>query len=222
MQQPAATFNGNASANALGVHRRVGGCVTAVPDEMYPWPAHYVRQIREEIDPCFIPLWAVTLWRTPNDGFVTTSCHAVGRYVRNPLDGRNVLKNLHMPIRNHFGIHYQSPIVQGPIFDGLTEQERNKGVLPRYEPITGQIVGAMRVAMWKRNNQDIEARIREIEEYEDEQEKRRSLELSQSLAYKRKNDEAQWKQVRGQAGRVFVSETLIKLRETAGLKECVA
>lgn len=213
---PAQTFNGNASANELGLHTRVSGCIKVQGDE--PFPQHYVDLIRQEIDPDFVPLWAETVWRTPNGGIVKTGCHVLARHVPHPRAGASTAK-VQLPAEPVYGIKYQHPIVVAVILDGLTEDERDRGDLPRYEPITRQVVESMRRAMWLRNNGSLEDRIRAFEEADALEEAAESKRVAQEIAYRQRHDSLRLRKVMGKADSVFVSESLVKLREAAGMED---
>ncbi len=208
----------NASANELGLHRRVGGRLCA-QSETYPFPEHYVRQIRREIDPQFVPLWAETLWMTPNDGLVKTGCHVLARHVKHPKHRSMAARVEGMPIRSLYGIRYENPILVAAILDGLTDKDRDKGVIPKFEPITGQVIDSMRYAMWMRNNTSVDEQIAERERRAEEADKASTKSIASELAYRRQHDDLRIRRAQGKADRVYVSDTLTKLREAAGVEK---
>lgn len=208
-------FDGNASANDLGVHVRVGSSISAVPDPLYPVPTHLVRLVRREIDPHFVPLWANIWWKSPNGGLVKTGHHMLARHVRNPHHGAPVIKGLLLPSNRLHGIKYEQPILEANMLDGLTDEERSKGTLPHYVPFDRTVVEVMRWAMWRRNNVTPDERAMAVEEAAAAEEARVSKSLHSEMSYARHHDGNRLRRAAGKADRVYVSDTLVRLREIA-------
>jgi hypothetical protein len=213
----AATFDADASAKDLGLHVQIGYEIVA-QSVAYPFPAHYCRQIREEIDPSFVPLWINKLWRTPNDGQVWTGHHMLARYVPVPRESAPRIKFLTLPSCRTYGIRYENPLLECDILDGLTDKERNQGVLPRFEQFTGRHLEAMRRAMWLRNNLSAEERMAAMQALEQERELRARKSNDSEAEYRRHHDEGRLNRLAGHGDRVFVSDTLKTLREAAGME----
>lgn len=209
------TYSAQQSTKDLGLCRRVGYQISAC-SSVYPFPSHYVKQIRNEFDPSFVPLWIQTTWKTPNDGLVQTGCHMLARFVRHPRAGANVVEHLLLPTSRTYGIKYEVPILQALMLDGLTEEERDRGELPRYEPITRERVEGMRRAMWMRNNKGTKRWKAEIDRIQALEILRNQEATDKELAYRRHHDALRLRCVNGTAARVFVSDTLKTLREAAG------
>jgi hypothetical protein len=215
--ESAATFDADATANELGLHVQLGYEIVA-KSVAYPFPEHYARQIRAEIDPDFVPLWINKLWRTPNDGIVWTGHHMIARHVRHPRSSAPLVKHLRLPMHREYGIRYENPILEADILDGITETERNQGVLPRYEPFTGKHLRTMAYAMWARNNKEGARRAQEQEQIAAAQIAAGRKAQASELAYRRRHDDGRLNRVAGKGDRVFVSDTLRQLRAAAGME----
>lgn len=202
-------FDGNASATDLGLYSPLGYEIVA-QSAVYPFPEHYARQIRREIDPNFVPLWLNKWWRSPNGGIVHTGHHYIARHVPHPKYGEGWIANLHLPAFSVYGIRYKTPIVEVDILEGITDQERDQGVLPRYEPFTGRNIQEMRRQMWKRNNERAETRGPEQEAIETERRERARRNNNSEAAYRRRHDRTRLLRAEGLADRAFVSHTLRK------------
>lgn len=209
------TFDGNASANELGVHRFVTGWVQGFPAVDGPWPVEYVKEVHE-FDPSFRLLWVVNVWKTPNDGIVKTGGFMIARQVRNPVNTRDWIKHPRLSSHSVHGVKYQAPLLSADILDGLEDKDRQKGALPRFEPFTGRHVNTMRAALWFRNNKDTDRAERERLELAAKAEFEADKKFKAEKAYERKND-ALWRNTK-QGAAVYVSESLQKLRESAGFK----
>ena len=197
-----------AAANELGLNVEVGSVITAD----YYFPEHLARRIRAEIDPNFRPLWVRYLWRTPNDGFVWTGHHILARHVPFPRSEQPPIPNLILPAPHEkvHGVTYQAPIVMGRTLDGLTDEELQAGVLPRYEPFTENDLRDMRWAMWRRNNVRSADRIREGKEARRDGAAYNRRQSAARARYRVWNDRLRFKKHLGVADSVFVSHTLRK------------
>lgn len=206
------TFNANADSNELGVHTTVGYCVTAD----YNFDSYWARRILAELDPFFRPLWVNILHRSPNGGFVWTGHHMLARYV--PITRAQIapIRNFLPPTSAVHGIRYENPIIEADLLDGLTDSERDLGVLPRYQPFTGERFRQMQYARWVLRNKTFKQRRRERQELREQQElearranenREKARAIERNFLVKRHTD---------MVDRVYVSDTLKQLRETAG------
>lgn len=146
------SFAPDASAADLGVHTLIGGQVSCVPDALYPADAGLVARIRQEIDPQFRPLWVTNFWRSPGGAVVRVGHHMVARYVPHPYLFAPTIRHLMLPTFPHYGIHWRTPIVEAYLLDGITDEERDRGMLPRYEPFSDRHFQTLKASMWARNN----------------------------------------------------------------------
>jgi hypothetical protein len=199
-------FNPDASANELGLYERVGAQITCVPDPVYSIPVHLLRQIHREIDPAFRPLWVNILWKSPNGGVVRTGHHLIARHVLHPIAGAPVIKGLLLPTTNLYGIEWRQPILIATVLDGLSDQERNRGVLPRYVPFDARIVKSMKYAMWRRNNVSANERANQNDQAEQEAERRVKAEIVAGVTERKKDELLRIKRAMGKADYVYVSD----------------
>lgn len=211
------TFNPDASAKDLGVHRFVTGWIQCGPGADAPWPSHNIRLVHE-FDPKFRLMWVVNVWKTPNDGIVKTGNYMLARQVVNPTATGDWIKNPRLPIGSVHGVSYRGPFLAASILDARTSSEMQHGVIPKFKPFTGREVETMRAAMWLRNNKSLDEREREASEAEAEAEKRAERTMHKEAIYRRQYDGVQLRKLVGKADRVYVSESLRKLREVAGVK----
>jgi hypothetical protein len=204
----------DATANELGVYRHVGGWVQGYPDG--PWPTAKIQDVIA-FDPAFRLLWVVNVWKTPNEGIVKTGSYMIGREVKNPYASREWIKGLRLSQYPVDGVRYTRQIMAANILDGLTDSERNAGKLPRFEPFTSRHVESLRKAIWqvKHVSQDEEDAIEQAAADEAEQKAFRQIAKDRE---DEKRERALHNRVKaGRAARTFVSDTLVKLRETAGM-----
>lgn len=183
---------------------------------MYPAPEGLIKRIRSEIDPAFVPLWCNKWWQSPNGGLVKTGYHIIARHVPHPRHRAPVVRNLVLPTNRTYGINYENPILLCLSMDGLSDDERNRGCLPRYEPFTGDTFRAMKKAMWTRNNKRPDETVDEWVNSEKEREAKVWKSVSDEADYRHQHDGVQFRKGTGAADRVYVSDTLIKLRDIAG------
>jgi hypothetical protein len=203
------------SANALGVYVPVGHSITGIPDAMYPAPDSLVRRILK-FDPAFRPLWVNQWWKSPNGGIVKTGHHMLARFVPHPRSPKRVIKGLLLPSYKLYGVEFRPPILEALLLDGLSDEERNRGVLPKYVPYTGVLVENMREMMWRRNNIHPDDRAKAMVEKPEAAENRHWENVLAETSYRMKHDAHRFPKNGFIAPRVFVSDTLIKLREAAG------
>lgn len=181
---------------------------------MYPAPDSLIRHILE-FDKDFRPLWVNQCWKSPNGGIVKTGHHMLARYVPHPRAARRVIKGLTLPTTKLFGVTYQPPILEALLLDGLSDEERDRGVLPNYVPFTGVLVENMRAMMWRRNNIHPDDRAADMERREAEAEARAKKASDDRAMYAQKHDAHRFPKNDWINPRVFVSDTLVKLREAA-------
>lgn len=212
-----ATFDADATAKNLGVHTLVAGWYQCVPPADYPDPEGFVKAMLE-LDPGFRVLWVVNVWKTPNDGLRKTVSYAIGRHVRDPHSDTTLAAHLLLPTYPRYGIRYEEPIVIADIRDGLSTSERNKGVLPRFVPLTGIEYRSCQKALWLHRNKHTKQVQREMEQQEADEQERASKALHAERAYERQHDSLRTRCKAGMAARTFVSDSLVKLRESAGYK----
>jgi hypothetical protein len=196
----------------------VGSVVSGVPDPMYPAPEALIRRIRAEIDPHFVPLWVNKWWKTENGSLVKTGYHMIARHVRNPHFRAPVIKGLLLPTTKTYGIRYEAPILMALSMDGLSDDESIAGQLPRYEPFSNQTFNAMKKAMWLRNNKSADQESDDLGNAVKEAEAKVWQSVSEEADYRHKNDGLQFRKGYGTADSVYVSSTLVKLREAAGME----
>jgi hypothetical protein len=204
------------SANALGVYVPVGHQITGIPDALYPAPDSLIRRILE-FDKDFRPLWVNQWWKSPNGGIVKTGHHMLARYVPNPRSARRVIKGLVLPTVKTYGVYFKPPILEALLLDGLSQTERDNGALPRYVPFTSVLVENMRANMWRRNNLNTDERVDAAERREEEETARKRKRNDDESNYRRRHDSHRFPVNGWKAPRVFVSDTLVKLREAAGM-----
>jgi hypothetical protein len=204
----------NATANELGAHRWVAGWVQAYPEG--PWPVGRIKDVMA-FDPDFRLLWVTNVWKTPNDGIVKTGSFMTGREVKNPFASKAWIKRLRLSQHKVSGVRYTRFTMHSDILDGLTEEERNLGALPRFVPFTSQDVESLRRDFWRTRN---------MSQAEEEAEANKAAEEAEHKALKaivqdrdaEKRERALHNRVKaGKAARTFVSDSLIKLREAAGI-----
>ena len=202
---PVAHFNPAMSANELGLYTRIGAQISCVPDPVYPAPVHLVRQIRREFDPGFIPLWCNIWWKSPNGGVVKTGHHMLARHVLHPRAHAPVIKGLLLPLTPTYGLVWRPPILLATILDGLSDEERNQGALPRYVPFDGSVVQSMRYAMHRRDNVHPVVRVAEAEEAEQARQAGVWKDVVDGVEYRKKNERLRIKRALGQADFVYVT-----------------
>lgn len=153
-------FDADPDANALGVHTLMGGVVTCFPPVSVPNDRDVARIIWRELEPDFVPLWITNDWRTPNYGVVRVHHVAIGRRVTDGTDSRLVKQFHHLllPLHKVYGRTVKRPIVLVDILDGLSDEERNHGALPRWQPWDEQIVDWARYIGWKVRNESVNER----------------------------------------------------------------
>lgn len=191
--------------------------MSAIPDAVYPAPDSLVRRIRSEIDKDFVPLWVTYEFKHDvTGGTVRTGHHVLARHVKHPRFKAPVVKNLVLPSSQVNGIRYEQPILQCFILDGLSDEERNKGCLPKYVPMNNELFHSLKQAMWLRNNQSIDETADQAEQAEEEAYNKHWRDKHKEFSYRRKNDSLRFRQSLGTADRVYVSDTLVRLREIAG------
>jgi len=216
MNQPQ-RFNPDASANELGVYRWLTGWYQCWSPAGFPDPEGFVRAMNR-LDPGFRLLWVTNVWLSPNEGTVKTTSYALGRYVRDPHASVTLAARMLLPTHSRYGVRYRNPIVVADIRDGLTNAERSKGQLPRFEPMTGYLFRSMEKAIWLvRNEHPLETHERENREQDEARAKRRKG-LVSDLDYRRAHDRVRLLKAQGKADRVFVSDTLRTLRAAAGME----
>jgi hypothetical protein len=196
----------------------VGSVVSGVPDPMYPAPEALIRRIRAEIDPHFVPLWVNKWWKSPNGSLVKTGYHMIARHVRNPHFRAPVIKGLLLPTTKSYGIRYENPILMALSMDGLSPDESIAGHLPRYEAFTNQTFNAMKKAMWLRNNESADVQSDDLGTEVKTTEEKVWTSVDQEATYRHQNDGLQFRKGTGAADSVYVSSTLVKLREAAGME----
>lgn len=199
-------FNPDSSANALGLHTKVGSQISCVPDPVYAAPAHLVRRVCRELDPSFRPLWVNILWRSPNGGLVKTGHHMLARHVLHPLRRAPIVKGLLLPTLPTYGLHWRPPILLATILDGLSDEERNQGVLPRYVPFDEDVVASMRFAMHRRNNVAAKDRADQAEQAETERVRRAEAAIASETAYRKQQESLRIKRHLGLADFVYVTD----------------
>lgn len=180
MTQVVEQFEPDPDANALGVHTLVGGVVTCYPPVSVPNNGEVARAIWNELEPDYVPLWITNDWRTPNYGRVRVHHVAIGRRVTDGTDNRLVKQFHHllMPIGRVYGRTVRRPIVLVDILDGLTDEERNFGVLPRWQPWDDMMIHWVRYIGWKNRNQTTDHRFRvapETAQYESDRKVRSTV-----------------------------------------------
>lgn len=148
-------FDIDADANELGVHTLLGGVVTCFPPAGVPDTSHFTRRIWRELDNTYVPLWVTNVWRSPNGGHVKVHHLAVGSYVPEGDDDRVGIKGLLMPRFPVHGRLPKNPIAIVDILDGLTDEERNFGELPRWQPLTEQALEWGRYFAWRDRNVEV-------------------------------------------------------------------
>lgn len=209
-------FNGDADANELGVHKFLDGWIQCFPPADGPWPVEMVRLARE-FDPSFRLMWVVNAWETPNKGVVKTGNYMIARQVINPVMTDEWIKNPLTPSHSVGGVTYRAPFLSATILDARTDLEMQRGKLPKFEPFTRRHVESMRAAMWIRNNSTPDEVERKADEVMAEEERKADREMHQEAIYRRQNDRVQNRSLHGACDRVYVSSSLVKLREAAGM-----
>lgn len=150
----------NADHNKLGVHKFMGGQLTLFPPAEAPSQEREIRQLRR-LNRYYVPMWVTNQWKGPNGRIVRTVHNAVGAEIIDPLFRRRPVKGLVYPAHPVYGITVRHPVVLFDILDGLTDKERNFGVLPRYEHITQLAVEYARCIDYKDRNKSPLERERE-------------------------------------------------------------
>jgi hypothetical protein len=116
----------------------------------------------------------------------------LARYVPVPRESAPRIRNLTLPVFRTYGIRYENPLLECDVLDGLTDAERNQGVLPRFEQFTGRHLAAMRRQMWMRNNLTADERIAAMDELERQAVLTRQRANDDAARYRRMND-AGWR-----------------------------
>lgn len=146
------------SAADLGLHVKLGEFFTAVPPPDMPTCDEVTKRVRRELGDNFRPLYVVQHWRAPGtNGLVRVVLHVLGSYLpitkdRDPRKSGALVHNLLLPTIGNCGIQWQAPIYNDDVLDGLTDDERKAGVLPRYEPLDMDLVDVFRCHLWKKRN----------------------------------------------------------------------
>lgn len=184
------------SAADLGLYVKLSTSYSAIPPPQFGACEDTTRVILRELGDNFRPIWATSAYRSPNGGTVVTHLHVLGSYVpvtknRDPRKSGQLIKGLLLPTVGSLGIDWKAPIYADDVLDGLSDDERLAGALPRYEPLDWEVVAALRRGLWRKRNAERLSRAQEArnekaaQKAEDESGHRSMVE---SLMYQKHND----------------------------------
>lgn len=193
----------NADHNRLGTYKFMGGQISCVPPAVVPSLETEVRELRE-INPYFMPLWVTNQYRGPNGQVVRTYHFAVGAELADPLFPRKPIRGLLLPTSPVYGVLPRYPVVLYDILDGLTEEERNFGALPRYEHVTRLAIEFARAVDWHDRHKSREQRVAERDRAQDVAEARPIKQFRADQHARLAQDDFEWRRAWGTANRIFV------------------
>lgn len=204
---------------SLGLPKKVGTYYSAIPPADGPECGDVVRAILEALRPegvAYRPLWVTNIWGLPTGGHVRVIHHVFGYYDPHPENPKRPLRHLVLPTIPLYGIRWEHPIFEAELLDGLSDEERNRGVFPRYQPLDWRVLDGIRLQVWKRaqdrrladERRMSEAYARAVEDADAEAKAKAYRSLDAEVTYRRNHDDLRLRCVDGAADRVFVSETL--------------
>ena len=147
------------SAADLGLHVKLGEQFTAVPPPDYPACDDVTRRVLRELGDNFRPLYVVQHWQAPGtNGLVRICLHVLSSYIpitkdKDPRKSGTLARNVLLPTVGNCGIQWRAPIYNDDVLDGLTDDERMAGALPRYEPLDMGLVDVFRRHLWEKRHQ---------------------------------------------------------------------
>jgi hypothetical protein len=135
----------------------------------------------------------------------------MGHYDPNPTHKRRLIPGLVMPTVPRYGLHWENPIFEDDILDGLTDSQRVRGMVPKYQPLDMAVLDGIRRTIWERNRvnkEHPEKQADAVAASASEATAKAYTDVADEMAYRRHHDELRLKCVDGEADRVFVSQTL--------------
>jgi hypothetical protein len=177
-----------------------------VPDSMYPWPAHYVREIRV-FDRRFVPLVVKAEYRIPaTGGSVVITRHALGRHVPTPFADPDYLNVLRPRGNRVNGVPLPGGAIKlGTVLYGPSPNPQ-LDIPGGFRAFDRAVVEACRGAWWKLQNVRETQRIEDIARHEVAAKKAATAAHSNRLLEAKRDDTFRIKRALGVADRVYLND----------------